>query len=75
MEVHSLYEKKILLRNLLIFIGLHCVERSSRSATTLATLVSMARPTYALSFLAVTRIGQKLARAIFAIFALEESLE
>ena len=31
--------KKILARNLLIFIGLHCVRRSSWTVTTLATLV------------------------------------
>ena len=30
--------KKILLRNLLIYIGLHCVRRSSWTVTTLATL-------------------------------------
>ena len=32
--------QKILARNLLIFIGLHCVNRSLCSATTLATLLS-----------------------------------
>ena len=31
--------QKILTRNLLIYIGLHCVDRSSWSATTLATLM------------------------------------
>ena len=31
--------KKILARNLLIFIGLHCVRRSSWTVTTLATLL------------------------------------
>ena len=31
--------KKILARNLLIYIGLHCVRRSSWTVTTLATLV------------------------------------
>ena len=38
----SLYQK-ILAQNLLIFIGLHCVNRLSWSATTLATLINVRR--------------------------------
>ena len=33
--------KKILAQNLLIYIGLHCVRRSSWTVTTLATLIDM----------------------------------
>ena len=33
--------KKILAQNLLIYVGLHCVNRSLLIATTLATLVGM----------------------------------
>ena len=40
---NSLYQK-ILAQNLLIFIGLHCVNRSSWSATTLATLLRIPKP-------------------------------
>ena len=46
-EAHKKLEvvriKKILVQNLLIYIGLHCVRRSSWTVTTLATLIQVSR--------------------------------